>query len=215
MIKELPPYVNATGALKKVFEKIKEASVPSRFTQDFITTKLGFAKSGSTMSMIPFLKKIGFIGTDGLPTELYEKFRNPDDKKAGIAIAKAMKIGYPDFYERNEYFHTLDKTALKSFIIEATGMDAKNSTVIALLNTIETLKSLANFDSDERKSDDKVKASIAAAVVETIPPVRHASKNTELNISYTINLNLPETSDPTVFDAIFRSLKEHILSDGK
>jgi hypothetical protein len=31
------------------------------------------------------------------------------------------------------------------------------------------------------------------------------------NFSYTINLNLPETTDVEVFNAIFRSLKEHLL----
>jgi len=32
-----------------------------------------------------------------------------------------------------------------------------------------------------------------------------------LNLGYTINLNLPATSDPEVFDAIFKSLKQHLL----
>jgi hypothetical protein len=214
-MKELPPYVNATGTLKKLLEKIKEASVPPRFTQDFITTKLGFAKSGSTLAMIPFLKKIGFLGSDGLPTELYEKFRNPNEKIAGVPIAKAMKIGYPDLYERNEYFHNLDKAGLKSFLIEATGIDAKNGTLMSLLGTIETLKSLANFENIEEVPESKVKVKKKDEYSE-IPSSDQSNKhNSGLNISYTINLNLPETSDPTVFDAIFRSLKEHILSDGK
>jgi len=32
-----------------------------------------------------------------------------------------------------------------------------------------------------------------------------------MNLSYTINLNLPETKDPEVFDAIFSALKEKLL----
>ncbi len=38
-----------------------------------------------------------------------------------------------------------------------------------------------------------------------------ATGNGALNLSYTINLNLPETSDIQVFNAIFRSLKENLL----
>lgn len=34
---------------------------------------------------------------------------------------------------------------------------------------------------------------------------------TRLGLSYTINLNLPATSDIAVFDAIFKSLKENVL----
>ena len=33
-----------------------------------------------------------------------------------------------------------------------------------------------------------------------------------MNLSYTINLNLPATSDIAVFNAIFKSLKENVLS---
>jgi hypothetical protein len=33
-----------------------------------------------------------------------------------------------------------------------------------------------------------------------------------MNLSYTINLNLPQSSDPEVFNAIFKALKEHLLS---
>jgi hypothetical protein len=34
-----------------------------------------------------------------------------------------------------------------------------------------------------------------------------------LSLSYTINLNLPATSDAAVFNAIFKSLKEHLLRE--
>jgi hypothetical protein len=34
-----------------------------------------------------------------------------------------------------------------------------------------------------------------------------------LNLSYTINLNLPATSDQAVFNAIFKSLKEHLITN--
>lgn len=37
-------------------------------------------------------------------------------------------------------------------------------------------------------------------------------KTTKLGISYTINLNLPPTTEIEVFNAIFKSLKEHILN---
>jgi len=36
----------------------------------------------------------------------------------------------------------------------------------------------------------------------------------KLGLSYTINLNLPATSDIAVFNAIFKSLREHLLRLG-
>lgn len=217
MAKDFPPYVIATGVLSKVFEKIKEASTPPRFTQDYLVTKLGFAKSGSTLAMIPFLKKLGFLGSDGVPSELYEKFRNPNATIAGVAIAKGMKIAYADLYERNEYFHNLDKSDLKSFLIEVTGAEQGNRSVSSIVNTIEVLKSYASFDfegaakKEEQKKDERPNQTVSTPSLNTTQNYRDIG----FNISYTINLNLPETSDITVFDAIFKSLKEHILSNEK
>jgi hypothetical protein len=46
------------------------------------------------------------------------------------------------------------------------------------------------------------------------PPPAATVQSNGLNLSYTINLNLPETSDVEVFNAIFRSLKENLLKVG-
>ena len=52
-----PPYVNAYGNLSKLFAGIKSASVPPKFTHDFMTTALGL-KSTSYRAMIPLLKRL-------------------------------------------------------------------------------------------------------------------------------------------------------------
>ena len=63
----LPPFINSTGLIGKIFEKIKQAKVPSRYTQDFQASVLGFG-SGSARAFIPFLKRLNFIQSDGTPT---------------------------------------------------------------------------------------------------------------------------------------------------
>ncbi|MFA6126604.1 MAG: DUF5343 domain-containing protein [Bacteroidales bacterium] len=215
MAKELPPYVNATGTLKSVFEKIKDAATPPRFTQDYLVTKLGFSKSGSTLAIIPFLKKLGFIGSDGIPSDIYEKFRSPNEKNSGVAVAKAFKIGYAELYERNEYFHNLGKTELRNFLIEVTGADPKSRAITSLVNTIEILRSIAVFDSIEEPKEPSQRAENRKEIKTAPTQFNSKEKDMGFNISYTINLNLPETSDITVFDAIFKSLKEHILTNEK
>src|SRR5215217_1460076 len=113
MAVEFPPYVYATGILNSVLKKIIDAPPPPRFTQDFLTSKLGF-KKGSANAVIPFLKRLGFVGSDGVPSELYNRFRNPS--KAGSAMAEGMKLGYQDLYSRNEYWHDLDRKELSGLI---------------------------------------------------------------------------------------------------
>jgi hypothetical protein len=37
--------------------------------------------------------------------------------------------------------------------------------------------------------------------------------NIEMRVGYTINLNLPETTNPEVFNAIFKSLRDNLLTN--
>ena len=78
------PYMVASGLVTKILHKIIEARRPERFTQDFLETKLGFS-GGSAMAMIPLLKRIGFLNSDGTPTALYDQFRNTDTQGAAMA----------------------------------------------------------------------------------------------------------------------------------
>lgn len=212
MAVEFPPYVASTGILNSVLKKIIDAPPPPRFTQDFLTAKLGF-KKGSANAVIPFLKRVGFLGSDGVPTELYNKFRNPS--KAGNAIADGMKIGYQDLYSRNEYWHDLNKKDLSGLVIEATGTSANSSTLKAIIGTIDVLKQYAQFDgaSDESEQIEDKPTVQKAQPSEESQTIHYKKSKDELgiNLSYTINLNLPETSDIAVFDAIFKSLKENLL----
>jgi Family of unknown function (DUF5343) len=214
MAKELPPYVNSTGLLQDLFKKIQEAPPPNRFSQDFLFTNLKFKKSGSTIPFIPFLKRIGFLSTDGAPTEIYKKFRNPDTKVSGQAIAQAFKIAYADLYNRNEYWHTKSSTDLKNFLVEVLEVEKNNPTLTVLIRTIETLKKLADFESkvdtgEETDENEEIGSQNTYQDNESNKP--RSSDLGGINLSYTINLNLPETSDGKVFDAIFKSLKENLL----
>jgi hypothetical protein len=112
------PYSTSTGTLEKLLEKIKTASVPERFTQDFVSTKLSM-KGGTAMSCIPFLKKMGFVASDGVPTDLYREFRNP--KKSRLAVGKAFRELYDRLYDMNEYVHDAKDQDVLGLIVECTG----------------------------------------------------------------------------------------------
>lgn len=203
--------MNSYGLVTKIFDKIIAASQPDRFTVDFLKTKLGY-DSGSSRPFIPLLKRLGFIGSDGTPMPLYSKFRNKDSR--GAAMAEAIRKGYAEVYERNEYAHDLDKAKFKNLVIEMTGLAADNPTVNAIVNTFFALKSYATFDGEAApvgagKKGDVIVLDKKDDDPPPPPPLRR--ENAGLNLSYTINLNLPETTDVEVFNAIFRSLKENLL----
>lgn len=210
MSSNYPPFVNATGLIEPFLRKISEAGRPARFTQDFLSTKLGFTSS-SARPLIGLLKRLGFLQSDGVPTELYSQFRNSGESKNAMALA--IRSGYAEVYERNEYAHELNKDRFRDLIMQITGLEKGNSTVAAIVGTFFSLKEFSDFDG---KAPVPVK-------VETIKqesdfPFAEGSNATshqsvKLNLGYTINLNLPETTNVEVFNAIFRSLRENLLRD--
>jgi Family of unknown function (DUF5343) len=85
------PYLQAYGNIKKALDKITTAAVPPMFTQDFLATTLNLP-GGGARPVIPYLKRAGFLMSDGTPTDLYKQFRNPSLR--GAAAAKATRNAY-------------------------------------------------------------------------------------------------------------------------
>lgn len=201
------PYVTATGNVEKVLLGIKSAATPEHVTQDFVKTILKIP-GGSGNQMLSFLRKVGFVNADSSPSNIYTRFRN--EASSGEAVAEAARIGYASLFTRNEFWYALDDSKLRGLIIEETGEEANSAIVTYILGSIKGLKKFASFE----------KKSAAAAKIEPqefsqVPPLNlppaAAAQSIGLNLGYTINLNLPATTDIAVFNAIFKSLKENLL----
>ena len=202
---DYPPYVNAYGSIPKLFEKIKEAAVPPKFSQDFVATVLGL-KSSSYRAMIPLLKRLGFIDQGNIPTQAYKDFRNPS--LSGGIMAERLRDAYQQFFSANEYAWKLEKKDLESILSSVTGA-AKNDSVIPLVvNTFAELSKLAKWD----KTSPKPKTDISEST-NSVPSPEAGPElpGSALRLSYTINLNLPATTEIEVFNAIFKSLRENLL----
>jgi hypothetical protein len=205
------PYVTSYGLVEKVLGKIKAAQTPDRFTQDYLGTNLGMS-SGPAMALIPLLKKIGFLGSDGVPTDFYKKFRNENFSK--VVMGQAIKHGYKELYSRNEYAHKLSKEKLTELVKEITGAASDSSVVRLTVGTYEALKKYAEFDEKSSSNLPVVSEDIGDQTNfknGNVGPALAVGSNLGFNLAYTINLNLPATTDVAVFNAIFKSLKENLL----
>jgi hypothetical protein len=209
------PYLVSPGSIKTALERIRQAATPERVTGDFMSAKINL-KGGTGKAIIPYLKKIGLVASDGSPTELYKRFRNV--AIGGTAIAEAIKIGYRKLGEFHEYFYDLKDSELLALINQVTGAEANSGVSRLTLATFKNLKLFASFDS----ANDQVQSGMVLAdeLVEqpsprpAAPPSPPANASgLGFNLAYTINLNLPATSDQAVFNAIFKSLKEHLLAE--
>src|SRR5882724_2925961 len=106
---ENPPYINAYNGIPLLFQKIKAAAVPPKFTVDFLSTALDM-KSSSYRAMIPLLKKLGFIDAANVPTQAYKDFR--EDSLSGTVMAERLREAYRSLFQANEYAWKLEKAAL-------------------------------------------------------------------------------------------------------
>lgn len=204
------PYLQAYGNIKKALDKIAKATVPPKFTQDFLATTLDMP-GGGARPVIKFLKRAGFLTPDGSPTDLYKQFRNPSFR--GAAAAQGLRNAYSDLYVANEYVHNANDRDLKGLILQVTGLEEDSKLVPAMVASFKTLKDYADFDAEI--GDDAHLPEVNEAQGgnsgedqgQRLSSVREGG----LRLGYTINLNLPPTTDISVFNAIFKSLREHLL----
>lgn len=158
--------------------------------------------------VVPFLKRAGFLASDGTPTGLYKRFKNKS--AAGGAAAEALRHAYASLYEINEYAHDLNDDKLRGVILQVTGLEAKSSLIRKMVGSFKALKAFADFDApesdDEKNHEEGGAGDGGGSAGESL-----GLPGWEFRLGYTINLNLPATTDITVFNAIFRSLREHLL----
>lgn len=203
------PYLTAYGTLERALERIIDASRPDKFNADYMENVLKLT-GGAARGTIPIMKRLGFLTSDGTPTELYTKFRTESGR--GVAALTALRNGFPEIFKRSEYAHTVDDTKLRDIILEITGLKPNDQIVRAVKSTFNVLKSfipkdmeISSLDYDAAGNDDSPQA--------TQSTTQHVVTGTsrKVGLVYNINIVVPETSDLKVLNAIFRSIKENLL----
>ena len=205
------PYTTAPGNVERALRAIKSAATPERVSQDFVKTILQIP-GGSGDQVTAYLRKIGLANADGTPSDLYKKFRN--SASSGAAAAEALRVGYGALYKRNEFMHQLSDDKLKGLIVEETGLGADANVVGLVLSCIKAIKKFADWTAPPETAQPQaiqLQVPRADSNAGKSPSMPEGGGKLGLSLSYTINLNLPATSDIAVFNAIFKSLKENLL----
>jgi len=207
------PYVNGYGGIPKLFAAVKSASVPPKFTQDYMNTVLDL-KSSSYRAMIPLLKKLGFLDPSNVPTQAYKDYR--DDSLSGLIMARRLREAYAPLFAAHEYAYKLDKKDLESKIKSVTGAGDDDANLYAIVGTFKELSNLASWEGNALPPKHEEPSSPPpGGKVEREEDLRRGAVlgNGRLGLSYTINLNLPATTEIEVFNAIFKSLRENLLRE--
>lgn len=198
------PYVNGYNQIENLLLKMKEVPIPEVFSHDFIKNKL-MLRSSTYHAMVPLLKKLEFLDASSKPTTVYKEWK--DSSRSQIVMAQSLKKAYSRLYEYSEFLQNLSDNEIKEKIAVALNIKAGDEKVKNIFGTFNILRNHANFD-DAIAMPTVPKGQ---ELVFTKEPENISKNDTKLGISYTINLHLPPSDDKAVFDAIFTSLKKHLL----
>ncbi len=200
------PYTGSAGVLQRVLEKIPISERPAVFTGDFLATVIG-ASGGAARPIIPILKATGLLNQSSQPTEVYSSFQT--EGKRAAAAHQALRNGFSEIFKRNQYAHKADDKTLIDLIVAITGLPRNDNIVRYILNTFQAFQSHIKLspDADAGSVDDENPKPTDAALTQKHDGVSRS----KVGLVYNLNIVLPETTNIDVYDAIFRSLRSHIL----
>lgn len=197
-------YVLPTNRIPDLFSKIRDGQAPDSFSQQLLKD-WGF-KSTNDRPFIPLLKALGFLSADGRPTQRYHDYR--DHSRSKTVMGDALKEAYGDIFLIKEHPTPSDRTAIegkfKSF------HNASDNVAGLMAKTFLALLPLADL-SGKSAPPEKVKNTVSDPE-QDLPissPVKHSGIASGLH--YNIQIHLPATKDAEVYNAIFKSLREHLL----
>ena len=194
-------YLFSTKNLQPILSAIQEAQVPPRFTNEFLKT-LGFKSSGDR-AVIGVLKSLGFLDVSGAPGERYRRYRNKG--QAPYVLAEAVRDAYSDVFLAHDHAETLSAERVRGIL--ATKVDKGEAVVGKMAATFRALVSSAKWD---QPAATQPAPSDLVDHDEVEPPTRIRELES-LAFRYNIEIHLPVTKDISVYNAIFRSLREHLL----
>ena len=200
--------------LEQFFETLSEGQAPEKFTRQFLKD-IGF-KSSNWHAAISLLKGLGFLSSDGIPTQQYMDLL--DRTQWRKVLAKAVKNAYGDIF-------VIKREPSKSDIQMIAGKykstyNIADSTADRAARTFWALYKMCDHDVLKGKgsSNDAEPPKKREGALELQGSKEGEATETgktgilqPLGLNYNIQIHLPATKDIEVYNAIFKSLREHII----
>lgn len=200
-------YVLPITRIPDLFQKIRDGQAPERVTQQLLKD-WGFA-STTDRAFIPLLKAIGFLSADGKPTPRYLDYR--DHSRSKQVLGEGIREAYGDIFLIKEKPTNSDRAAVegkfKSF------HNVSDNVAGLMAKTFFALLPLADLSSRSSSITPSLKPTEPTQPEENEPPPvpAHSRSIRGAGLHYNIQIHLPATKDIEVYNAIFKSLREHLF----
>lgn len=206
-------YTSKTGSTAAFFDAIQNAQAPERFSVSFLQG-LGFTSSNDRL-LLGILKDLGFLNADGVPQERYYEYL--DKEKSAQVLADGIREAYSDLFAINKDAHKLDLDATFNKLRTLYKGSKKDPIIKLIARTFVALCEIADFSKPSGSIQVKTTQDDTEKKKQEADLEKHAQKQNENkkvigldSLQYHVNIVLPETRDQAVYDAIFKSLRDHL-----
>ncbi len=202
-------YTLKVGKISDYFEGILNAEAPPRFSHKFLES-IGFASSNDR-TLIGILKELGFLNADGAPQDRYFSFL--DRSRSARVLAEGIKEAYADLFAVNTSAHSLTVDEAYNKLRTLYKGDKKDTVIKNIAKTFVALCEYADFSVSPSTQDNNTVGEQETVEREDIPVEAEPGNAPRLGLKtlqYHINIVLPDTRDQAVYDAIFKSLRDHL-----
>jgi Family of unknown function (DUF5343) len=198
-------YTLKIGALLAYFEAMRGAEAPDRFSAKFLEN-LGFTSSNDRL-FVSILKELGFLNADGVPQDRYHQFL--DKSQSWTVLAEGIREDYAELFAVNKEANNLDVEGAFNKLKTLYKGEKKDTVIRNIAKTFVALCEIADFSKPKVKTKEEPVKKIKAAEGDDAE-----GKNKEGvsigALQYHINIVLPDSRDQSVYDAIFKSLRDHL-----
>lgn len=207
-------YLQTTKNLQSIINSVVSAKAPERFTNKFLED-LGF-KSSNDRLYIGLFKALGLLDENSAPTSRYHQLL--DQAETGKVLAIGIQDAYEDLFALRKDAHKLTIDEVKGKLKTLTQGQKSDNIIQLMSNTFKALCDIADWNSS---ASTQAKTTVSEADVSdatsTVDVARSQSaeinpnSSERMNLHYNIQIHLPETTNMAVYDAIFQSLKKHLM----
>ncbi len=198
-------YLTKANSAAPIFEAIRRAEVPDKFTNDFLRKQLGFTSS-SDRPIIAVLKALRFLDESGVPLDRYRRYKDAALGKA--VLAEAMRDSYADVFAGEPAAYNLSATALKGIFARISGKgDAVSMKMAATFKALSELADFTTLDASQATGEVGSKGDVEGDSRGARPS---GNGGRSLVLRHDIHIHLPASTDIAVYDAIFKSVRENL-----
>lgn len=200
------PRMPSVKNLHPILNSIQKAAVPEAFGVDFLKD-MGYTSSNDR-SVIKVLKFLGMLDASGKPQTSYREYM--DHTKSKKVLAGCMMNAYDDLFKSDKNAHTKSATDLKGWFKTKTGSGEKVAEKMS--TTFKSLASYADFSGAVQVPEKPIEQEIKPQVEVEIPKHPGNSGAHSIGLTYRIEVHLPDTTNVDTFRAIFKAIREELMS---